>query len=101
MAAGLAPHTADQASMARRAAAAGFAAAVMFVFVSKRLRRDPALIALPFAFVLCNFAATIYDYLLSREPNALAPLVPEATFFVIYLAFGVSYLRSRAAARSV
>ncbi len=95
MAFGLGPHAAEQSIMARRAAAAGVAALVMFVFVSSRLRRDPALVALPWAFVFCNFADTLFEFSLSHDPQALAPAAPEATFLVIYSVFAANILRAR------
>jgi hypothetical protein len=95
MALGFAPHAAEQALMGRRAAAAGFAAIVMFVFVSRRLRRDPALVALPLAFVFCQLTATVVDFLTSHEASALAPIVPETIFLSIYCAFATTVLRKQ------
>jgi hypothetical protein len=96
MAVGSASHTAGEAALGRRGAAAGLAAAVMFVGVSRRLHRDPALIALPLAFVFGNLVSTVVDLLLRHDPGLLAPLVPETTFFVIYSVCAVTSVRSRA-----
>jgi len=93
---GLDPNAAAEPMMARRAGVPAVAAFVMFVLVSRRIERDPALIALPWSFVLCNFGDTIYEFATSRDPHFLAPAIPEATFLVLYSIFAVSFLRRRA-----
>lgn len=95
MAIGLGPHAADQPNLGRRAAAAGIAAAVMFVGVARRLRRDSALIVMPLAFVLCNLSATVYEFATSHDPSSLAPAIPETTFLVLYTLFAFSQYRVR------
>ena len=94
MALGLGPHAGDQPDMARRAAAAGLAAVPMFVLVSRRLRADPKLVALPLAFVICQLTATIVGFVMRRDPQELGPLVPEATFTALYTMFTIRYART-------
>jgi len=101
MALGLGPHAAEEPHMGRRAAAAGLAGAFMLAFVGKRLRHDARLIVMPLVFVLCNLADTVYEFLSSRDPNNLAPAVPETIFVVVYSLFAAAFLRARRAARSV
>jgi hypothetical protein len=86
---GIDPHGAAEPIMARRAAAAGVAAFVMFAFVSKRIARDPALIALPWTFVLGNFTATLFQFASGHDPHDLAPALPEATFLTLYSIFAL------------
>jgi hypothetical protein len=95
MAAGLGPHTADEPHMGRRAGAAGIAGAFMLAFVGKRLRREPLLIVMPLVFVACNLATTLYEVVTTRDPSALPPLLPEATFFVVYALFVGALARRR------
>ena len=85
-------------SMARRSAAAGGAVVVMFVLVSRRLEKDPVLIALPWAFVLCNFSDTLLELGLSRDPNGLKPIIPELAFLTIYSLFALRALPRKASA---
>ena len=87
MALGLDPHAALEPVMARRAAAAGFAAVVMLGFVARRLRSQPSLIVLPMAFVVCNLAASLIALLGHGDRASLAPALFEATFLAIYAVF--------------
>lgn len=100
MAFGIGPHAAEQPNLGRRAAAAGIAAIVMFIAVARRLRRDPALIALPLAFVLCNLTATVFEFVANRDPSDLAPAIPEATFLLIYSLFAFTRPVAAAPAQS-
>ena len=93
---GMGPHAPERAIFGRLVAAA-VAAAVMFVFAAKRLARDPAIVALPLSFVLCNLAATLGDFATSHDTRALSPLLPEATFLAIYSAFAVLRVRKQTA----
>jgi hypothetical protein len=97
LAAGATSHTASEAALGRREAAAGLAAIVMFVGVSRHLERDPALIALPLAFVFANLFSTVVDLLLLHDPRELAPLAAEATFLGIYAVCAMTTLRRRGA----
>ena len=92
---GYVPHAAGHPIMGRRAAAAGFAASFMLVFVARRLRRDAALLALPIAFVFCNLADSIYEFLVSGDPSDLGPAVFEAVFLSIYVFRAATHLRAR------
>ena len=101
MALGLGPHAAEQPNMGRRAAAAGFAAVVMFLFVAMRLRRDASLIVLPMAFVFFNLADSAYGLLAKREASSLPPAVAETIFLLVYAAFVVMHRSARNAAGTV
>jgi len=61
----------------------------MMAFVAKRLPRDPSLIALPIAFVLCQLATSAYEVLLRGSPNDLPPLIVESIFLSLYSVFVV------------
>ena len=100
MAFGIGPHAAEQPNLGRRAAAAGIAAIVMFIAVTRRLRRDRALIALPLAFVLCNLTATVSEFVASRKPSSLAPALPETTLLLIYALFAFTRPAAAAPAQS-
>jgi hypothetical protein len=95
MALGLGPQGAAEPITSRRMAAGAIAAIVMFGFVSKRLPKDPALIALPWTFVLCNFADTIYEFIARRDVHDLAPAIPEASFFALYSIFALTSRSAR------
>ena len=97
---GFVPHALDGPIMAHRAAAAGFAAVFMLIFVASRLRRDPSSIVLALAFVFCNFADSGYELSVSHDPNNLPPLIAESTFLAIYAVFLASVLRARRATPS-
>jgi hypothetical protein len=82
--------------IARRVLAAGIASVVMFLLVAKRLPTDPALVALPLAFVVSNLGATIADFASTQKPSALAPVAPEAIFTAIYAVFALRVARRSA-----
>jgi hypothetical protein len=39
------------------------------------------------AFVLCNLADSVYEFVASRDASNLAPAVPEAIFLALYSVF--------------
>ena len=101
MVSGLDPHAAGQPNMARRVAAAGFAALVMFGYVATQLPQSPSLIVLPIAFVLANLLDTSFELVASRDLSYLAPGAFEATFLAIYSVYGLGWLRTRRAGSPV
>jgi hypothetical protein len=94
MATGLGPHAAGEPFMARRAVAAGLAGVIMMLFVSRRLARDAALIALPIAFVFFNLTVSVIDLAVTGNLENLPPLVFETTFLAIYGVFALTELRA-------
>lgn len=75
--------------IARRLLASAIAALAMFLLVARRLRSDPRLVALPLAFVLCNFVTTVIDWASTRRADALRPAIAEGLFLVVYTAFAL------------
>jgi hypothetical protein len=92
---GFGPHSADETILGRRAAAAGFAAIVMFALVARRLRRDPSLILLPLAFVFFNLSDTVAEFVIRHDKADLPPVIPESLFLVIYSIFALRFARPR------
>jgi hypothetical protein len=84
---GIDPHAANEPVMARRAAAAGVAAVVMFLFVSRRVLQEPRMIVMPIAFVVCNLLDSLLELVRTGDVSFAGPLVFETIFLVIYVTF--------------
>jgi hypothetical protein len=95
----LAPFSAAQPEMARRAAAGEFAGALIMLLIAMRLRRDESLIAVPIAFVLCQLIASGYELFKHRTSAALLPFAFEAAALIYYAVYAAIVLRSRRAQR--
>ena len=83
--------------LASLVAACFYAGVFMMVFVSKRLRRDAALIWLPLVYVVTHLTDSVYRFAVTGNAMHLGPAFFEASFLAIYASFAVTSRRFRGA----